>query len=225
MGEVVISARGLSKVYGEEERHFEALRGVDLSISRGERVAIVGKIWKWQIDAHALASTSRFCNKWRSLYKETDARELSARQLNKLRNQTFGFVFQQFFMNANDSVLNNVLLPLKINWTKRSARKKIAQDALRAVGLEYKIKSKAGNQKQRMCIARAIVNSPSIIFADEPTGNLDSETSELIEDLLFGRLQKQRNITLIIVTHDPEFAEKCDRQIVIKDGRLLCRIS
>jgi putative ABC transport system ATP-binding protein len=127
-------------------------------------------------------------------------------------------------MNTNDSVPNNVLLLLKINWTKRNTRTKIAQDARRAVGLEDKIKSKAGNlsggQKQRMCIARAIVNSPSIIFADEPTGNLDSETSGLIEDLLFG-LQKQGNITLIIVTHDRERAEKCDRQIVVKDGRVV----
>jgi putative ABC transport system ATP-binding protein len=153
-----------------------------------------------------------------------DAKSLKGNQLNKFRNEKFGFVFQQFFMNANDSVLNNVLLPLKIAKLSGRRRKKLARHALESVDLTDKVKSIAnelsGGQKQRVCIARAIVNKPEIIFADEPTGNLDSETSELIEKLLFGIREKQSS-TLIIVTHDKELAEKCDRRIVIKDGRIV----
>jgi len=141
-----------------------------------------------------------------------------------MRNETFGFVFQQFFMNPKDTVLSNVVLPLKIAGLSSRQRKEMAIDALEAVELSDKANNKAndlsGGQKQRVCIARAIVNQPEIIFADEPTGNLDSTTGEKIEELLFN-LNQNKGITLIIVTHDPELAARCDRQIHIKDGQLL----
>ena len=144
--------------------------------------------------------------------------------LNKTRNEEFGFVFQQFFMNAKDTVLNNVLLPLKIGGISGSKRKKMALDALKAVGLEDKVQNKANNlsggQKQRVCIARALVNNPQIIFADEPTGNLDSSTGKKIEELLFD-LNKNKGITLIIVTHDPDLAARCDRQVHVRDGLIV----
>ena len=107
----------------------------------------------------------------------------------EIRNKEFGFVFQSFFMNSNDSVLNNVILPLKINGVGFRERRRRAMEALRVVELDDKAKNKAndlsGGQKQRVCIARAIVNNPKVIFADEPTGNLDSATGERIEKLLF----------------------------------------
>ena len=144
--------------------------------------------------------------------------------LNKTRNEEFGFVFQQFFMNAKDTVLNNVLLPLKIGGISGSKRKKMALDALKAVGLEDKVQNKANNlsggQKQRVCIARALVNNPQIIFADEPIGNLDSATGKKIEELLFD-LNKNKGITLIIVTHDPDLAARCDRQVHVRDGLIV----
>ena len=144
--------------------------------------------------------------------------------LNKTRNEEFGFVFQQFFMNAKDTVLNNVLLPLKIGGISGSKRKKMALDALKAVGLEDKVQNKANNlsggQKQRVCIARALVNNPQIIFADEPPGNLDSATGKKIEELLFD-LNKNKGITLIIVTHDPDLAARCDRQVHVRDGLIV----
>lgn len=153
-----------------------------------------------------------------------DTSKLRARRLNKLRNKQFGFVFQSFFMNSNDTVLNNVILPLKIAGIGFRERKRRAINALKIVGLEDKIKNKAndlsGGQKQRVCIARAIVNQPKVIFADEPTGNLDSVTGEKIERILFG-LNKKVGITLIIVTHDEDLAAKCGRIIRIADGHII----
>jgi putative ABC transport system ATP-binding protein len=126
-------------------------------------------------------------------------------------------------MNANDTVLGNVMLPQVIGGAGFFKRKRKAMEAIRAVGLEDKAKNKAkdlsGGQKQRVCIARALVNDPSIIFADEPTGNLDSTTGEMIEKILFG-LNREKNITLIIVTHDEDIAAKCKRQVYIKDGEI-----
>ena len=127
-------------------------------------------------------------------------------------------------MNANDNVLNNVILPLKIAGVRRSERRRRAMEALKTVELEDKAKNKAkdlsGGQKQRVCIARALVNNPKVIFADEPTGNLDSATGAKIEELLFN-LNREKGITLIVVTHDEELAEKCGRQIRIADGKIV----
>ena len=152
-----------------------------------------------------------------------DSTKLRARKLNQLRNQSFGFVFQQFFMNPNDTVLENVMLPLKIAGVRRKKRKELATKALHTVGLEERLKFKAndlsGGQKQRVCIARALVNDPSIIFADEPTGNLDSTTGDKIIKLLFDANKK--GTTLIIVTHDEDLAKLCDRQVRIMDGEIV----
>jgi putative ABC transport system ATP-binding protein len=153
-----------------------------------------------------------------------DATKLKTRQINRLRNRRFGFVFQQFFMNSRDTVLNNVMLPLKIAGMRKGERKRRAMEVLSIVDLTDKAKAKAndlsGGQKQRVCIARALVNNPTVIFADEPTGNLDSTTGAAVEDLLFN-LNKEKGITLIIVTHDAELAARCKRQIYIKDGRIV----
>ena len=127
-------------------------------------------------------------------------------------------------MNPQDTVLENVILPLKIAGVPSKKRKEIAMKALEEVELADKFNNKASNlsggQKQRVCIARAIANSPKILFADEPTGNLDSNTGDKVEKLLFS-LNKEQGITLIIVTHDEALANKCDRQIRIKDGKIV----
>ena len=153
-----------------------------------------------------------------------DSTKLSNRELNKLRNRTFGFVFQQFFMNPNDTVLENVVLPLKIAGIGGRERRNLASKALESVGLEERIRFKAtdlsGGQKQRVCIARAIVNNPKILFADEPTGNLDSATGDKVIKLLFD-LNKEKGVTLIMVTHDEDLARLCDRQIRIMDGKIV----
>jgi putative ABC transport system ATP-binding protein len=149
---------------------------------------------------------------------------LSNHKLNDLRNNKFGFVFQQFFLNANASVLEYVILPLKIAGVSSRERKRLGMAVLEKVELADKAKNKAkdlsGGQKQRVVIARALINDPQVIFADEPTGNLDSATGAKVEDLLF-TLNKKQGITLIVVTHDEDLARRCDRQIYIRDGEII----
>lgn len=219
----VLEARALDKIYGKKAAAFTALKDVDLVIKQGEAIAIIGKSGSGKSTLmHLLALLDEPSN-GQVFIKEKNAQELSTKRLNKLRNTTFGFVFQQFFLNGNDSVLDNVILPLKIAGLGRRERQRRAIEVLKAVELEDKAKSKAndlsGGQKQRVVIARALVNNPEIIFADEPTGNLDSATGRKIEDMLFN-LNKTQGITLVIVTHDADLAARCDRQIHIKDGRI-----
>ena len=222
----LIEVKDLVKVYRDGNTYFKALNGVSFSIQKGESVAIIGKSGSGKSTLmHLLAALDK-PNEGEILINGQNIAKMKKRELNRLRNQTFGFVFQQFFMNPKDTVLQNVILPLKIAGVSSRKRKEIALKALEAVELTDKAKNKASNlsggQKQRVCVARAIANSPEIIFADEPTGNLDSKTSKKIEDLLFG-LNKESGITLIIVTHDESLAAKCDRQIRIQDGQIVSK--
>lgn len=220
----VIEAKNIKKSYGKNETKFDALKGVDLKVEKGESVAIIGKSGSGKSTfMHILALLDQPTSG--DIYLNgKNVTSIRKKVLNKTRNEEFGFVFQQFFMNAKDTVLNNVLLPLKIGGISGSKRKKMALDALKAVGLEDKVQNKSNNlsggQKQRVCIARALVNNPQIIFADEPTGNLDSATGKKIEELLFD-LNKNKGITLIIVTHDPDLAARCDRQVHVRDGLIV----
>jgi putative ABC transport system ATP-binding protein len=217
----LIEVTGLTKTYGKKSSAFQALKGINLTIKKGESVAIIGKSGSGKSTLmHLLALLDRPTHGTITV-DDINSTKLRPRQLNRIRNRRFGFVFQQFFMNPNDSVLANVLLPLKIAGLSRRTRKAHALAALKTVDLADKAKSKAkdlsGGQKQRVCIARAIVNHPEVIFADEPTGNLDTVTGERIERLLFD-LNRDQGITLIVVTHDEELAKKCQRQIHIRDG-------
>lgn len=148
---------------------------------------------------------------------------LNQKAIDKFRSKTISFIFQSFFVQANESCYDNVSLPLEISGTAANRRRKRIEEALSAVELIDKKKSRArdlsGGQKQRLAVARAIVSNPRILFADEPTGNLDSATGQVVEDLLFG-YNKNNDVTLIIVTHDPDLAKRCDIQIHIKDGKI-----
>lgn len=222
--ETVIKVDGLSKTFGSGKTEFKALQNITFEIKEGESVAIVGKSGSGKSTLmHQLALLDSPTS-GRLFIKSKLSGELSSKDLNKLRNQQFGFVFQQFFLNGNDSVLNNVILPLKVAGMGAKERDELAMKALASVELEEKAHTRAadlsGGQKQRACIARALVNNPSILFADEPTGNLDSITGDKVTDLLF-KLNKEKNITLIIVTHDSDLAKRCERQLTIKDGLLM----
>jgi putative ABC transport system ATP-binding protein len=223
MSDSMLATKGLGKEYGKGESLFVALSDINITIKRGESVAIVGKSGSGKSTLMHLLALMDKPTHGAIMIDGQDVSTIKTRKLNKLRNKTFGFVFQQFFLNANSSVLDNVILPLKIAGLSSSERRKRGLEVLKIVGLEDKVKNKANNlsggQKQRVVIARALINNPQIIFADEPTGNLDSTTGSIIENLLF-KLNKENGITLIIVTHDPDLAARCDRQIHIKDGQM-----
>ncbi len=219
-----IAVESLEKVYGKKDDRLVALDNINLSIKAGESIAIVGKSGSGKSTLMHILALLDEPTKGEVNVNGVDVSSQSEKQLDLLRNKNFGFVFQQFFLNGNETVLDNVILPLKIAKVGRNERHKRGLEVLKSVELEDKANSKAlnlsGGQKQRVCIARALINKPNVIFADEPTGNLDSATGAKIEDLLF-ELNRKQKITLIIVTHDPDLAKKCDRQINIKDGRVV----
>jgi putative ABC transport system ATP-binding protein len=219
----VIEVSNLTKTYGKKNSQFKALDDVNFTIPDGASVAIVGKSGSGKSTLmHAMSGLDR-PETGQVVIDGVDILKLKNKAVDRFRSEKIGFIFQAFFVQANETSFDNVALPLEISDVSARVRKQQVESALRTVGLEDKIKQKArnlsGGQKQRLAIARAIVNKPSIIFADEPTGNLDSTTGEVIEDLLFG-LNKTGGSTLIIVTHDSDLAAKCDIQIYIKDGKI-----
>jgi putative ABC transport system ATP-binding protein len=220
----IIAAEKLNKNYGKGESLFKALQDVTLSIDPGDSVAIVGKSGSGKSTLMHLLALMDEPTDGIIWVKGERANKLSSRKLDQLRNQAFGFVFQQFFLNGNASVLDNVILPLKIAGVGSRERKRRGMEVLKRVELADKAGNNAndlsGGQKQRVVIARALINNPQIIFADEPTGNLDSITGDRIMQLLFD-LNKEQGITLMIVTHDHDLAARCDRQLLLKDGRLV----
>ena len=224
MTQVALEARDIRKSYGRGQATFEALKGVSLAIEAGEAVAIVGKSGSGKSTLMHLLALLDTPDDGSLLIDGSAAGDLQVRQVEKIRNEAFGFVFQQFFLIPQATVLDNVVLPLKIAGVGARERKDRGMAALRQLGIEDKATNKAvnlsGGQKQRVVIARALINNPKVIFADEPTGNLDSATGELVEDILFD-LNREHGITLVIVTHDTALAARCDRQFYIRDGRLV----
>jgi putative ABC transport system ATP-binding protein len=223
MATPLISVRDLRKSYGSGPTSFDALKGVDLDIDEGEAVAIVGKSGSGKSTLmHLLALLDRPTSGSITL-EGVDTSRLSNRELNRTRNQSFGFVFQQFFLNASASVLDNVTLPLTIAGVPAGERTRRGLAALGQLEIMDKAGNKAndlsGGQKQRVAISRALINQPRVIFADEPTGNLDSVTGARVEDLLFD-LNHRQGITLVVVTHDHELAARCDRAVFVRDGLL-----
>lgn len=222
----LLSVSNLHKTYGSGPSAFEALRGLDLDIAEGESLAIIGKSGSGKSTLmHLLALLDRPTSGSIALDGINTSR-LSAKQLNQTRNSAFGFVFQQFFLNAQASVLDNVTLPLKIAGVARRERLARGMASLAQLELDDKADNKAndlsGGQKQRVVIARALINEPRVIFADEPTGNLDTATGAVVEDILFD-LNRRRGINLVVVTHDEDLASRCDRSIFIRDGLIAAR--
>jgi putative ABC transport system ATP-binding protein len=221
-GAALLDATDIRRSYGRGESRFDALKGVSLRIHAGESVAIVGKSGSGKSTLMHLLALLDSPDGGSLTISGTDSARLTTRELNGLRNKDFGFVFQQFFLNPNATVLDNVVLPLKIAGIGRRERSARGMAVLEQLEMTDKAKNKAvdlsGGQKQRVVIARALVNEPKVIFADEPTGNLDSATGRLVEDTLFS-LNKVHGITLVVVTHDSDLAARCDRQLYLRDGR------
>lgn len=219
----MIEVKNITKVYGKKDNIFVALDNVNFKIPNGASVAILGKSGSGKSTLMHIMSGLDRPQTGEIIIDGKNILSLSQKEIDKFRSQKMSFIFQSFFVQANESCYNNVSLPLEIDGVAKSRRKAKIEAALSAVELLDKIKSRAkelsGGQKQRLAVARAIVNSPKILFADEPTGNLDSVTGEVVENLLFD-YNKKNKVTLIIVTHDNDLANRCDIQIHIKDGRI-----
>ena len=219
----MIELKNVTKIYGKKKNQFTALKNISLTIPTGASVAILGKSGSGKSTLmHAISGLDK-PQKGQVIIDGQDILQLKSKHVDEFRAKKIGFIFQSFFVQGNESVIDNVSLPLEIARLPRKKRAHKINAALKAVDLYDKRKNRAkdlsGGQKQRLAIARAIVGDPQIIFADEPTGNLDSETGAKVEELLFG-YNKQKGVTLIVVTHDVDLAKKCDYQIIIKDGRV-----
>ena len=219
----MIELKNVTKIYGKKKNQFIALKNVSLTIPTGASVAILGKSGSGKSTLmHAISGLDK-PQKGQVIIDGQDILQLKPKRVDEFRAKKIGFIFQSFFVQGNESVIDNVSLPLEIARLPRKKRAHKINAALKAVDLYDKRKNRAkdlsGGQKQRLAIARAIVGDPQVLFADEPTGNLDSETGAKVEELLFD-YNKQKGVTLIVVTHDADLAKKCDHQIIIKDGRI-----
>ncbi len=219
----MIEVKNITKQYGKKKNLFTALDDVSLTIQDGERVAIIGKSGSGKSTLmHAISGLDR-PQTGEIIIDDQDILKLKAKQIDNFRSHKMSFIFQSFFVQGNETCYDNVSLPLEIADVPNRERRARIEAALESVELLEKKKSRArdlsGGQKQRLAIARAIASRPKILFADEPTGNLDSATGEVVEKLLFD-YSRNNGTTLIVVTHDPDLAAKCDRQIYIKDGKI-----
>ena len=219
----MIECKAISKVYGKKQATFAALENVSFTVHDGQTIAIVGKSGSGKSTLMHLLGGLDHPTAGELIINGTNLTHLKRQAMDQFRATQLGFVFQSFFVEANQTCYQNVVLPLEINEVPLRKRRQLVEAALEQVELTDKLNQKAGNlsggQKQRLAIARAIVNKPNIILADEPVGNLDSATGEKIISLLFS-LHKQAGSTLVIVTHDAELAERCDVQISLRDGRI-----
>lgn len=222
MSKWVVDARDLTKVYKMGEVEVHALRGLSLKIKPGEVMSIMGP---------SGSGKSTLMNTLGCLDRPTSGKyfldgesvpELGDDQLAEIRNRKVGFIFQTFNLLPRATALTNVELPLRYSRQPENRRER-ALEALEAVGLGDRVHHRpnelSGGQQQRVAIARALVNNPSIVMADEPTGNLDSKSGDEIMKVLLG-MNKERGVTLIIVTHDPEIAKQTQRIVQIRDGRV-----
>ncbi len=219
----MIEIERVTKRYGRKKNIFTALDDVSFEIADGEITAIVGKSGSGKSTLMHVMSGLDHATSGEICINGENLSEMKQKAIDRFRAHQMSFIFQSFFVQGNETCYDNVSLPLEIAHVARRDRKKMILAALDAVELGDKKNAKAkdlsGGQKQRLAIARAIVGKPSILFADEPTGNLDSTTGDTIEKLLFKYARKNK-ANLIVVTHDADLAAKCDRRIYIKDGKI-----
>ena len=218
----MIKLENVSRTYSMGDTEVVALDDVSLSVEAGEVLAIVGPSGSGKSTLLNILSCLDAPSSGTYLFKGEPVDTLTDRQRSALRNKEFGFVFQAYNLLPRASALENVSLPLMYGNTPRGQRRPRSEECLRAVGLDERMHHRpselSGGEQQRVAIARALVNKPSVILADEPTGNLDSRSGAEIVDLLLQL--NEEGITLIMVTHTTDVADKARRVIAIRDGRI-----
>ncbi len=218
----VIQLQNVYRTYEMGDQVLNALDGVDLEISRNEYIAIIGASGSGKSTMMNIIGCLDRVSKGNYLLNGTNVGDMSETELAKARNREIGFVFQSFNLLSRASALKNVMQPLVYRQIPRAERKRISTEALEHVGLGDRLDSRpnqmSGGQRQRVAIARALVGQPAILLADEPTGNLDSKTSQEIMALI-DQLHQQGQ-TIIMVTHEAAIAAHCDRVISLEDGKI-----
>lgn len=216
----VIKTVNLTRSFQMGTQSVEALKGIDLNVEGGEFIAIMGPSGSGKTTLMNIIGCLDTPTSGEYYLNNQEVSTMKDDDLARIRNKEIGFVFQSFHLLARSSALNNVMLPLKYAGTKMSTATEMSKNALKDVGLEDRMDHSpaelSGGQQQRVAIARALVNSPSILFADEPTGNLDSQTGEDVMNL-FKKLHNNGQ-TIIIITHEEQIANQAQRVIKIRDG-------
>lgn len=216
-----MSVSGLRKSFGNGEAKVEVLKGIDFQILKGEQVALTGKSGSGKSTLLSLLAGLDSPDGGIITIESKNISQLSEKDLTNYRARHIGIVFQQFHLVSTLTALENVLLPLDI--LKAKGARERAESLLESVGLSHRMhhlpSELSGGESQRVAIARALSTHPAILFADEPSGNLDEETGDKVMGLLF-ELVKKTGTTMVLVTHDPELAARCERTIHLEHGKL-----
>lgn len=216
----MLSAKNIHKSYG----NLPIIKGLDLSISAGEIISIVGSSGAGKTTLLQILGTLSQADQGSIYYNDIDVSKLSARQLADFRNKNIGFIFQFHHLLPEFTAIENIYLPALIKGEKLKTAEKRAEQLLSKLGLSSRLQHKpselSGGEQQRVATARALMNQPQIIFADEPSGNLDSVSANELHQLFF-ELRKDFKQTFVIVTHNKELADMCDRKLQMKDGLLV----
>lgn len=219
----MIELKNVSKVYELGGEKIYALNGVNLVVKDGDFIAITGPSGSGKSTLANIIGGLDTPDKGEVLIDAHDITRLSDKELSKYRNKKIGFIFQSFNLQPTLTALENVMIPMILAKVSMAERKKRAAECLKVVGLNDRMKHRpnqlSGGQRQRVCIARALANNPSMIIADEPTGNLDSVKGAEIVSLL-KKLNKNSHITLIVITHDAAVAKQAGTVLAIKDGKI-----
>lgn len=217
MSDCIITAHQINKSYGQ----LHVLKGVDLEVSKGEIVTIVGASGSGKSTLLHILGTLDNADSGTLIIDGTDVLKLSDKKISKFRNQNIGFVFQFHHLLSEFTALENVCIPAFLANKNKKETEKQAMELLKMMNLEdrshHKPSEMSGGEQQRVAVARALINDPCIVFADEPSGNLDSKNSKELHELFFN-LRDQLNKTFVIVTHNPNLADMSDRKLEIKDG-------
>jgi len=217
---MIIETKDITRSFKMGTQSVDALKGVSFGVNKGEFISIMGPSGSGKTTLMNIIGCLDTPTSGQYFLNDKPVGDMTENQLAKIRNQEIGFVFQSFHLLARNSALNNVLLPLKYAGTNKEKALELANNVLNKVGLQDRINHSpaelSGGQQQRVAIARALVNSPSILFADEPTGNLDTKTGEEVMNL-FQELNDQGQ-TIILITHEDDIARQSKRIINIKDG-------
>jgi putative ABC transport system ATP-binding protein len=220
----LLSLRGVTRIYGEADAAVRALDGIDLDVRRGEFVAITGPSGSGKSTTMSILGCLELPSGGEYRIEGIPVQDLAPDVLAALRNGRFGFIFQTFNLLPRTSAADNVQLPLIYARVPARERLRRAVAALASVGLAGREDARpnqlSGGQQQRVAVARAVINDPEILLADEPTGNLDSKTGTEIMQLI-ARLNRERGITVLIVTHDPKIAAYAGREVVFGDGHVV----